>query len=573
MLAGALLIAAAACTPPGLPPPLAPTGTTAAPSAPAGDDALVIGVTGRVLGFNPYAMADFSAITQAIAQLVLPSPYTVAANGAVLANPDLIDAAGVTSYRPFVVTYTLDRSASWSDGTPVTAEDFGYLREQMVTQPAVVGPAGYELITAVRSRDAGKTVEVEFAEPVPDWRSLFAPLVPSHILKDSPGGWATGLVNGVAVSANRYKMLEFDPLVNEVRLVRNDKYWGDEPLNPAVVLRLGAAPELVEAFGRGEVRALLVSPGAEALVALEAAVPEGRRVDVPQPATAQLVFNTTEGPTAEPEVRQAIAAGLDAAQVAAQLSGGVPEAYPQVTSQVRLPAQPVDATDPPTTGERALVRDPQASAALLEAAGYDTTGLYAVRDGAALRLRLAYPSGDEDVAAAARNIQTQLGRLGIEVDLLADNLRALLSARVAAGVFDLALLTVPRPRVDADAAASAFGCAAIDGTDTGTDASADASADAGDPAVDPVAAGAPPRTGNLSGFCEPGVQQALTRALTGAVPVGVLDPPLWTELPVLPLAEPSMVFAVSEPLGAVVEGARTGWLWSGPLQSLPDWPV
>ena len=69
-------------------------------------------------------------------------------DGTAVADPDVVDAAEVTSQDPFTVTYTLDRKASWSDGTPITAEDFSYLRDQLLVQPGTVDPAGYQLISA-----------------------------------------------------------------------------------------------------------------------------------------------------------------------------------------------------------------------------------------------------------------------------------------------------------------------------------------------------------------------------------------------------------------------------------------
>ena len=152
-----------ACTPPGLPDPIAPTALSSVPGSPPAAGTVVIGLdgsAGRIAGFNPYVIADFSPASQAAASLVLPSTFVVAADGAVVADPDVIDAAAVTSQDPFTVTYTVDRKASWSDGTPITAEDFSYLRDQLAVQPGTIGPAGYLLISAIRSRDAGKTVEV-----------------------------------------------------------------------------------------------------------------------------------------------------------------------------------------------------------------------------------------------------------------------------------------------------------------------------------------------------------------------------------------------------------------------------
>ena len=210
----------------------------------------------------------------------------------------------VTSQDPFTVTYTVDRKASWSDGTPITAEDFSYLRDQLLVQPGTVGPAGYQLISAIRSRDAGKTVEVEFSEPFPDWRTLFSPLLPSHLMKDFPGGWGAALGADLPLSANRYRMTSYDPVTGQISLARNDKYWGTPPQPAAVVLRLGDPADLLAAFSRGDVQALWFAPGRRpgARIGGRGARPTGGRW-YPTPATVQLVFNTTAGATSEPQVR------------------------------------------------------------------------------------------------------------------------------------------------------------------------------------------------------------------------------------------------------------------------------
>jgi ABC-type transport system substrate-binding protein len=236
-LAGAVLLLIGACTPPGLPDPITPTGLTSVPTSPPAAGTVVIGLdgrAGRLTGFNPYAIADFSPAAQAAASLVLPSTFVVAADGSLTADPDVIDSAEVTTQDPFTVTYTVDRKASWSDGTPVAAEDFSYLREQLLTAPGTVDPAGYRLISDIRSRDAGKTVEVEFSEPFPDWRTLFSPLLPSHLVKDFPGGWGAAFNADIPVSANKYRMNSYDPITGQISLSRNDKYWGTPP-QPATV--------------------------------------------------------------------------------------------------------------------------------------------------------------------------------------------------------------------------------------------------------------------------------------------------------------------------------------------------
>jgi len=598
VLAGFALVA---CTPPNLPAPIAPSGASSVPSTPPGAGTVVIGMdgsSGPISGFNPHAIADFSQATQAVAALVLPSVFVVQPDGSTATDPDVVDSAAVTSLDPFTVTYTLDRKASWSDGTPITAEDFSYLRDQLIAQPATVDPAGYRLIRQIRSRDAGKTVEVEFATAFADWPSMFSPLLPSHIMKDFPGGWGAALNADIPVSGNRYKMNSYDPVTGQVLLARNDKYWGTPPGPAAVVLRLGDASDLIAAFSRGDVQALWLAPDADTVTTIQQSIPAERRTTVPLPATTQLIYNTTTGPTSSADLRAAIAAGISPALVGTDLSGGWVDGAAPVTSQVRLPAQqspPADGSAPPADGSAgAVTGDATVAQDKLTAAGYLRNGLYATRDGEVLRLTLGYPTGDPRVAAAARTIQRQLGSIGVEVDLLADSAPNLLETRVAAGTLDLALVAVPRGPEDAAAAAAAFGCPRPGTTTAGepddpllppssaetTAQTTESTAGTSPPATpeptaapDSGAATEPLRTGNLSGYCDAATQQLLVGAVTGQTAVEAADPGLWAQLPVLPLAELSTVFAVSPGLASVLDGPHDGWLWTGPLEGLPDWPV
>lgn len=534
------------CTPPGLPPAVAPAPSSVVGSRPAADAAFTVGVDGAVVGFNPHAIADYSPVDAAVAELVLPSVAVTAADGSVRLDTDVVRTAEVTMAAPFTVTYTLDRNASWSDGTPITAEDFSYLRDQMLVQPGTVDPAGYRLITSIVSRDAGKSVDVVFSRVVPDWMSLFSPLLPSHILKDSPGGWTTGLASGLPVSGNRYKMLSYDTVTGEITLVRNDKYWGPQPGPSTAVLRVGTPAALLQALVRGDLQAVLLRPDAADQRALQAAVPAGRRFAVPLPGTIQLVFNTGGGPTADQNVRRAIAAGLDVPAIRSLLDGGNPAGGAAVSSLVSLPRAGDGATAGPAADVATAVAD-------LAAAGYHRESLYMNKNGQPLRLTLAYAGGDDRTAAAARLIQSELAAVGIEIDLSVQAPRGLVNDRLALGTADLGLLMVNRGPSDALSALSAFGCP-----------------------LPPVVSventrRARPRAGNLSGYCSPSVQAQLDGAVGGAASAG-LPGELSTALPVLPLSRPSAVLATSASIAAQIGNSSTGWTYSGALSGLPEWP-
>ncbi|MBM9468286.1 ABC transporter family substrate-binding protein [Nakamurella leprariae] len=620
-----------ACTPPGLPAPIPPSGEAAPTAVAPVPGSVVVGLESTLPGFNPHLIADWSPATQAVAQLVLPWPMVTAADGTVAPDPEVLDAVVVTPEgsvppsattdgagtgsddpdadstdedagpdRPFTVTYRLDPDAAWSDGTPITAEDFSYLWTEMTSAAGAVAPAGYRLITEVRSLDAGKTVEVAFAEPFDDWRTLFSPLLPSHLVRDAPGGFAEALAAGVPVSGNRYKLTDVNLVAGQLTLTRNDKYWAAQPGPASVTLRLGRPAELLEAYRRGELQALLVGPDPSVAGLFTVAVPADRRVLVPQPATVQLVFDATAGPAAEPALRRVVATALSGRGLADAMAGssGAAALVPAVTSQVSLPAEPggtaagEPATSTPDAGVdtpagRLLAGDLAAARAGLAELGWSTDGLVAIRDGEVLRLRLGVPAGDPRLTAAAAAVQQQLGQVGIEVVLRTDDPTTLIDTALPEHQVDLALLSVPRGASDAVTAASAYTCTPQTGPDDGSadTASVPSGGDRGesrsghaaptdDPDEDVLAA---VRGANLSGFCDPGVDALTEQALTmpdgtrRAAALAGVDRAVWQQLPVLPLTRPGAVFAVVDPLTDLLSRPHDGWDWTGPWPTVPDW--
>ena len=126
-------------------------------------------------------------------------------------DPTLLVSAEVTNENPFTVTYKIKPEAQWTDNAPIAADDFWYLWRQMVSQPGVVDPAGYDLITGVQSIDGGKTAVVTFSQPYPAWRELFNDILPAHIVKDVPGGFAAGLARAMPVTGGQFRVDEHRP--------------------------------------------------------------------------------------------------------------------------------------------------------------------------------------------------------------------------------------------------------------------------------------------------------------------------------------------------------------------------
>ncbi len=400
-----------------------------------------------------------------------------------------------------------------------------------------------------------------FRTPFADWRTLFSPLLPARTLKDEPGGFTTALQGGIPVAGGRYRMDGYDPVIGQISLVRNDKYWATETTTTSVVLRAGAPADLVESLQRGDVQAVYLRPGEVATAALDDLGTDVRQTTVPLPAAVELVFNLDgDRPTAAAAVRGAVAAGLDTAALQSALGDGNPDAVIPATSPFVLPA----AADAPDAAPAGITGSAERLADALTGAGYRRSGLYwRDADGGVLTLVLGYDAADATARATARLLQRQLGAAGIQLNLVATTAGELATPLTATSVPDLLVTTTARSASDRGRAATLLSCAAgYPSPTTGTAATGGATV-----SPDPTAGGT-----TVPAFCDDTVRAEVTTVLAGGDPAE-LDPLGWDRLAVLPLGEPVAVLALGPALGAVeLPSDPADLLWSGALRTLPDWP-
>ncbi|GAB91093.1 hypothetical protein GORHZ_123_00370 [Gordonia rhizosphera NBRC 16068] len=309
----ALIGAVAACS--ANPPP--PVRETAAPATPAEyptEKTIYIATDSIGGGFNPHVGADQSSVTTAIAAMTLPSAFQPVATPQGIEwqrQAALITSAEVTSRDPFTVTYQIHTDAQWSDGLPVTGDDFTYLWQQMSRQPNVVAPAGYRLIDSVQSSSGGKEVEVTFARPYPAWRELFTGLLPSHVLRGAPAGFQTGMDSGKPVSAGPFSIVSIDQTRDEVRLARNDRYWMQPPsLDQIVLRRAGTASQMVDSVRSGGSSIMAVATG-PATTAELTSVPGVATARNPTARALSISVNARTSTMRSVQVRQAVLGMID----------------------------------------------------------------------------------------------------------------------------------------------------------------------------------------------------------------------------------------------------------------------
>ncbi|ASF11829.1 hypothetical protein NBRGN_006_00480 [Nocardia brasiliensis NBRC 14402] len=536
------------------PPPIESTDSPKTTPAKPGKSTVVVAIDTIGIGFNPHLRSDQSPATAALASMVLPSPFrpvpSPVAPGVTDWVPDtsLIATADVTAQDPFTITYTLRNEANWSDGAPIAAEDFQFLWQQMISQPGVVDSAGYRLISDIDSADGGKSVTVRMREPYPAWRQLFTNLLPSHLMKDSPGGFQDGWVKRIRVSGAQFLIKNIDPQREEILLERNARFWGTPVAPDEILLRRGGTPaQLAESLRTNDAQMSLVHGGVATRAQL-AAIPSVRTAIMPQSRVLQLALNGRTGPVSDIRVRRAVLALLDPALLAtvgAQTGGWVDP----IRAQILSPSDPgYGPTEPPRLpAEEAF--------ALLAEAGYGRapepppvnsptspapTPRPIAKNGKSLTIRIGAVEGDLTAIAVANTAADQLRSAGIDATVRAIAADELYGRELVEGSTDAIVGWESAGGDPATVLASRYGCPPPEAAAGGTTPSATA----------------PERRApaNLSGICDPSLQGPIDEALRGMDPGRVLaeaEPKLWALATVLPIVQDNVVAAA----GPRVDGA------------------
>jgi ABC-type transport system substrate-binding protein len=592
VLVSTLTLAGCAVSPPPAPQSTETTRSTAAP--PLRKTQIIMGIDSIGAGFNPHLLSDLSPVNAAIGALVLPSTFRPVPDPATPTgsrwemDPTLLVSADVTNENPFTVTYKIRPEAQWTDNAPIAADDFWYLWRQMVSQPGVVDPAGYDLITGVQSIDGGKQAVVTFSRSYPAWRELFDNILPAHIVKDVPGGFPAGLASALPVTGGQFRVENIDPQRDEILLARNDRYWGP-PAKPDLILfrRAGAPAALADSVRNGDTQVAQVHGGSAAFAQLSA-IPDVRTARIMTPRVMQLTLRASEPKLADSAVRKAILGMLDVDLLAA-VGAGSDNTVSLDQAQIRSPSDPgyVPTAPPALTGTGAL--------GLLEASGYQiendtsasvtppppapsapprpTNGPPEItrgrisKDGKQLSLVIGVAANDPTSVAVANTAADQLRNVGIAATVLAldpvalyrdalvnNRVDALVGWRDAGG--NLATLLASRyscPALEATAVSTAT-------TPLNPPASSDPSVTArATPATTPTAptSNAPSRAqepgalvqapSNLTGICDHSIQSNIDAALAGTANisdvVNEIEPRLWNMSTVLPILQDTTIVA------------------------------
>lgn len=210
----------------------------------------------------------------------------------------------VTSEDPLTVEYTISDEANWSDGTPITSNDF--LLEWASSNPAalfgepdeegknegsfdpVSDTFGKYVPEAPETEVGSKNFTVVYPEPYPDWELVVSGALPSHIAAEQaglePDALAQAIIDGDAETVNSvaefwntgwlfpdYQVTD-EALVpssgpytlegavwesgQSLNLVPNESFFGPMPATGNLVFKFAAPETHVQALQNGDINVI-----------------------------------------------------------------------------------------------------------------------------------------------------------------------------------------------------------------------------------------------------------------------------------------------------------------------------
>jgi peptide/nickel transport system substrate-binding protein len=392
------------------------TQAPAAPAATVAPKTATFIFTQEFDNLNPaYTNMWFSAITQQLWNCWAWSFDDKNAAFPVLVKELPSAANGGLSSDGKVITLKLREDIVWSDGTPITSDDFLFTYKMYMDKKNTVASQNpYDKMVSVETPDK-QTVVITFTDPYAAWLgSLYKGLLPKHVLQ--PVFDSKGSINDA--EWNRNPTVGCGPYVLEkwesgsyASFVSNQKYWGAKPKIDKIFIRFvpdDASQIAALKAGEGDLGTFIANS------------------DIPALETAGIqVFKAFSGynegvyfnmgdkanpATKDVNVRQAIAYAIDREAIVKDLLLG----------KTAVAATDWDNTPYMDPSIKPYPYDPEKAKALLDAAGWMLrTGADGVREKDGVKLILKYGTTTREIRKDTQAVvQNQLAKVGIKVELL-----------------------------------------------------------------------------------------------------------------------------------------------------------
>lgn len=429
ILAAAVILSLAAC---------GGAGSSEQSSAVQGGDANIvnIGVTDSLGGVNPLVIDQTWINKYAVGLQFLP---LMDLDEKLEFQPMLADSITTEDNRNFIVH--IDEKATWSDGTPVTADDVAFtvlrLASPVIANPTMmlyafegVGEDGFveegaESISGIQVIDE-KTVQFTTQYPIAlttflNSYAAYIHTLPKHVIEkfDESAIATEDWFNHPDVVSGPYKLVDHDTN-HYISYTANTNYWRGVPKIEKLNIKIVDSSQVLAGLQSGEIDVThhtMTAIPQEDYESIEAL--ENVNVIYGSPVTNQSVFIQTAN-IPDARVRQALVYAIDRNQILEQLMKG----HGEVVDGFLSSASPFfdDSIEP-------IPYDPEKAKALLEEAGWDGSKT----------LVFYVNSGDGTFVNAAQVMVAQWAAVGIKAEVRTVDLSTLMTV---AGTMDYDLFAV-----------------------------------------------------------------------------------------------------------------------------------
>jgi peptide/nickel transport system substrate-binding protein len=345
---------------------------------------------------------------------LLPSLFHSTADNKLSNNTDYLVSVtnGIKNGRQ-VTTYELNPKGKWSDGTPITWEDFKALWASSNGKDSkfnATSTTGYSQIASVdQGKDKFEAV-VTYSSPFSDWQSLFSPLYPASQI-GTLEGFNGSYKNKIPVTAGAFKIQSMNPTTKVVTEVRDPNWWGAKAVLDRINFRTLDAATEPSAFASGEIDISDIGPSVDAYK--KAKEVKGASIRVTgAPNLRQLLLNGQSPVLTDRSVRQAVLQGVNRIAIGQSDLSGLPWPIKPLDNHFLVNNASGYADNAGELGRY----DPKAAGAKLDAAGWKTgSSGYRTKDGKELDLTLEIPAGTPIATNESQLLVPMMKALGIKL--------------------------------------------------------------------------------------------------------------------------------------------------------------
>ena len=413
----------AAPTPSGSAAPVPGTGWKTAPaSSVKSGGTLSLAVDSTPANWNLNNLDSGTVDDNTLAGLFLPSFVTIKKDGNWVIDKDFAESVTLKSTEPQVVEVKINPKAVWSDGTPMSYEDFAATWKSLNGTDEAYAPISTNVWKDISSVSAGSNAQdvlITFKNKNADWPSILGAIWPKW-LGDTPDhfnkSWATGpyAADGKTfVSGSAYVVSKYDVTGQVATFAPNTKWWGDKPKLDSIIFKSVSRAGLAQAYSNKEIDVLNTQSNVDNYATAQKRT-DGEIQRSLSTTYRHITLNGTSEVFKDVKVRTAFAKALNRSVIAQARLAPVGSPTTLLNSLIYLPGQ----TGYNDGATKIIGYDTAGAKKLLEGAGYKlgSNGIYA-KGGKALDVTFVIPSDNPNSAQVAQQVQAQEKAAGINLKI------------------------------------------------------------------------------------------------------------------------------------------------------------